>query len=248
MGPPHNYVTLSTKDTVSALSKELVASVSARSNVPHRIWKIQPGEYAGSQLPASKLAAHAAELLEINDKTIEDALIEFDDPFVVEFQQDGKWLADQTPTVPPPTAPSVPLPLFSSENDFFSRLGKASATTSVSQVQPRQVPSPAPSAASSAKAHDSQLAPFKSFGFSKNRASQEPGTLGLGNMYAYSIVLFPHLTLVQRGNTCFMNSALQCLAHTKELTDYFLCMFFFQPRMGSPINFRSWCLSERAQP
>ncbi|KAH0836640.1 hypothetical protein J3R83DRAFT_8358 [Lanmaoa asiatica] len=222
IGPPHNYVTLSTKDTVKALSRELVASVSARSNIPYRIWKIQPGEYAGSQFPALKLAAHGAELLEIDDKTLEDALIEFDDPFVVEFQQDGKWIADQMSTVPVSAAPSVPPPLFGGGEDFFSRLGKGSATTSVTQIQPRQVPSPAPSVGSSAKAQDSQVVPFKSFGFSKNRVPQEPGTLGLGNMYAFPIVFFPDLTLAQRGNTCFMNSALQCLAHTKELTDYFL--------------------------
>ena len=28
------------------------------------------------------------------------------------------------------------------------------------------------------------------------------------------------------GNTCFMNSCLQCLSHTKPLTDYFLNMYF----------------------
>lgn len=234
IGPPHSYVTLSTKDTVRTLSKELVASVSARSNIPYRIWKIQPGEYAGSQFPASKLAAHGAELLEINDKTLDDALIDFDDPFVVEFQQDGKWIPDQTSTVPAPTAPSVPPPVFGGD-DFFSRLTKGSATTSVT-IQPRQVPSPAPSAGSSAKAQDPQVVPFKSFGFSKNRASQEPGTLGLGNMYAFPVVLLPGLTLVQRGNTCFMNSALQCLAHTKELTDYFLCELYILSYLVSPIQ------------
>ena len=237
IGPPHNYVTLSIKDTVSTLSRELLASVSAPPNVPYRIWKIQPGDYAGSQFPASKLAAHGAELLQIDDKTIEDALIDFDDPFVVEFQHDGKWLADQTPTVPASTAPSVPPPLFSENSDFFSRLTKRSATTSVSQIQPRQVPSPAPSAASSTKAQDSQLAPFKSFAFSKTKAPQEPGTLGLGNMYACPTVLFLDLTLVQRGNTCFMNSALQCLAHTKELSDYFLCKLYLLLRMTTYSTF-----------
>ena len=180
------------------LSKELVASLSARSNIPFRIWKIQPGEYAGSQFPAWKLAAHGAEQLEINDKTLEDALINFDDPFVVEFQQDDKWIADQTSTVSVSVAPAVPPPLFAGD-DFFSRIGKGSATTSVTQFQPRQIPSPAPSAGSSARAQNSQVAPFKSFGFSKNRLLQEPGTLGLGNMYVFSLVRLPNLTPAQGG-------------------------------------------------
>ena len=33
--------------------------------------------------------------------------------------------------------------------------------------------------------------------------------------------------LYNHGNTCFMNSAIQCLVHTKELKDYFLCTFSF---------------------
>lgn len=237
IGPPHSYVTLSTKDTVRALSRELVVatSLSGPSDMPYRVWKIQPGQYAGSQFPASKLATHGAELLEINDKTLEEALIDFDDPFVVEFQQGGKWIVDQTSTAPTSAAPSVPPPLFGGE-DFFSRLGKGPATTSVTQFQPRQVPSPAPSAGSSAKAQDSQVIPFKPFGFSKNRVPQEPGTLGLGNMYAFAIVLLTDLTLVQRGNTCFMNSALQCLAHTKELTDYFLCELYISSYLVAPTH------------
>ena len=45
-----------------------------------------------------------------------------------------------------------------------------------------------------------------------------------------------------RGNTCFMNSALQCLAHTKELTDYFLSNPVADTLFEAANTHKRWCL------
>jgi ubiquitin carboxyl-terminal hydrolase 4/11/15 len=174
---------------MKTLFKALVSAVTARSNVPHRIWKIEPGEFLGSHFPVSKLASWGAELVsEGTDKTVEDNMIESDDPFVVEFQEDGAWIADASQVVrappPPPSAVHVPPPLFSNDNDFFSRLSNQ-RMSAFQNTQPFRTPSPS-RRGSSSKAKESSVAPFKSFGFSKGSSKiiQEPGTLGLGNMYA----------------------------------------------------------------
>lgn len=91
-------------------------------------------------------------------------------------------------------------PLFPSSEGFFNRMTRTSSTSSFGGLFNNIT----------SKSTYSSLTNGRTSYSTNSNKSLVPGTLGLGNM----------------GNTCFMNSALQCLAHNQELTDYFLTGVF----------------------
>ncbi|KZT09960.1 cysteine proteinase [Laetiporus sulphureus 93-53] len=199
---PPRTVVISVKDTVQDVHSKLPEPVLGADGRAYRIWKLTESSTAWEQMSCTpeQLKQRGGIILEPSQRTVEDEMIEAGDDFVVEYQTDGHWVAEasEVPSQPGISSTSTsqstiqaPTPrLFSSENDFFSNMQVKSS-----------VAKPALSTTKNGPLIHTRSA---------KGSSQEPGTLGLGNM----------------GNTCFMNSALQCLAHTKELAEYFLTGVF----------------------
>ncbi|KAI0289608.1 hypothetical protein BC826DRAFT_914263 [Russula brevipes] len=209
-GDKELYFTTSCVSTTSALHRDLAAKFHRPDE--HRIWQITLGsEPAGTNYPSGALALSEARVVDPGDKLIGD-VISASDAFIIEFKENGRWIADPTDSVDTNDTGMIedrtPLPLFSQGNDFFSRMGgSSSSSTSLgrSTLTVNGLTSPSSISSTSSLNKPTTIA-------TRPRASIKPGTLGLGNL----------------GNTCFMNSALQCLAHTPQLTDYFLTDVFTQ--------------------
>jgi ubiquitin carboxyl-terminal hydrolase 4/11 len=197
-GPPHPYVILSINDTVRHLCSLLATTVGSADKAVNaaRIWKVEGKEFIGMLYPSGRLHFDAPEILTPSDQTLEDAMIEPEDAFVVEFLENGSFIVDpeklpsksssSTTTI----QPEVPPPLFSSGDDFFSQMGKKQSSWSTASSSKYAFPSK------------------PNHGFYKSSGSgsmttrslpiQDLGTLGLGNMYgdfAASMIDLTHFGL-----------------------------------------------------
>jgi len=179
-GPPPATVTLSAADSVKTLFRHLANAFPTYANLPFRIWLIEAQDLEGSVYPISKLLTVGATLVPEINKSIEAAALGSGDTFVVEFKHGSDWVVHESKVKPEGTSfvmtADVPPPLFSSENDFFSRFSKGSS-------------SPKPKTTSTITNHimsklsSSGFAGSSSFGSSNiHNKFQEPGTIGLGNM------------------------------------------------------------------
>ncbi|KAL5531349.1 hypothetical protein ACEPAG_4226 [Sanghuangporus baumii] len=204
---PIYHLTISSQARLSDLYAKLLDTFDVPRQSRFRTWVLENADVDGAYISAPKLLKllkDEGRLLPSDErstsKTVDESLIQSNDALVVELPDNETWPVDEM-SIHRASSSSVdatnsPDPIFSSGSDFFSKLSTSSDKTTAPQSS-QLVPS-GPSLPAQASSSHGKGKP--------DRKGIVPGTIGFSNM----------------GNTCFMNSALQCLAHAQELVEYFL--------------------------
>jgi|ERR1700722_2104275 len=182
---PYSFVLLSSQDSVKTLCKHIVDAFPSHAHLPHRIWMIEADDLDGLNYPWSRLYTHGAEMVRGSDITIEEQRIQASDAFIVEFKQGNDWVVDASKVQGKklPLQADVPPPLFSIETDFFNRLTKSTSSTA------SKVATAAGDFVSKLPSHSPFMRSVALGSSTSHGRPQEPGTLGLGNMCAFSVCL-----------------------------------------------------------
>ncbi|KIJ55336.1 hypothetical protein M422DRAFT_57819 [Sphaerobolus stellatus SS14] len=212
-GKPHQ-IQMSLQKSAKEFFLALTEYLSTISSEEFRLWRVSglEAEYGeGSEYPIGRLRANDGEIFHVaeddKEKTLGELLVNPNDEFVFEFKENGSW-PSESPVVSKKRAGNAALTALTT---ISAQLSKAptlfNSGSYLDELSSRLGNTPSSSKGESSSSSLLQPAPTILRTRSKSpQPARVPGTLGLGNL----------------GNTCFMNSALQCLAHNEELTNYFL--------------------------
>lgn len=230
---------LSKTATLKTLDETLIRPILRETRFdthPFRVWRVDltsadedggPGENEGytpdqvTKHNPSPLFSSSYSPFDPRTTTLEEAMVGHGDRLIIECRFGGGWSV------------SAPWPTAGRSGAVSPEPRSAQGPPGISREASTQAPLFGPSApdffssleASQSKSSEaSRITP----GFTRNEQKRPNGNTfsGTGMSMVRSKAYAPKVRgttgLNNLGNTCFMNSALQCLAHLPELTEYFL--------------------------
>ncbi|KAH7318841.1 hypothetical protein B0J17DRAFT_686237 [Rhizoctonia solani] len=199
-----SHIEISSHEKVSTLAARAAASIQL-SDLNYRVWNLPATTNVENGIHPGNIERGTLLLISSDSRTPISEFVKISDILAVETQfTPGVWtLEAESVSIPPDHTSDDELgpddapelgPIFSQGSDYFSKLETTQNANKTKAVT-------TPTAISTLK--NTFTSTFR--GKSPAPAVQR-GTMGLQNL----------------GNTCFMNSALQCLTHIPELEEYFI--------------------------